>query len=267
MIHAKKSTPSALYSGLRAPHFAAIFTILLALFTSLPATAEGGTTSVDEIIKKLEANQIYDTSSIDAKLSVTNQFGITANEFTVYTRKGGDTLVVITSGPDRGQKVLRQKQNIYLYYPEAEDVIWLKGSALKDSMMGSDFSYEDLTDDGTILDRFDAQLLGEETFDGAKCWHIILTAKTKTETYAKQEILVDEKYFVTRHSLLFSAAGKAIRELSSTDIKTVNGKNVAFSSVMKDLMKKNTSTAMTLTRVEIGMPLSGKYFNREELSW
>jgi len=247
--------------------FAAIFMTALASFAAQPATAEGGAPAVADIVKKLEANRIYDTSSMDAKLAVSNQFGITANEFTVYERKSGDTLVVITSGSDRGQKVLRQKQNIYLYYPEAEDVIWLKGSALKDSMMGSDFSYEDLTDDGTILDRFDAQLLGEDTFDGAKCWHIILTAKAKTETYAKQEILVDQTSYVMRHALLFSAAGKAIRELSASDIKTVNGKNIAFSSVMKDLMKKNTSTTMTLTRVEIGIPLSGKYFNREELSW
>ena len=239
--------------------------VIVAVAGSAPLEAED--LSVGDIIKKLEANQVYDTSSMDAKLAVTNRFGVTMNEFTVYSRKGGDTLVVITAGPDRGQKVLRQKKDIYLYYPDAEDVIWLKGSALKDSMMGSDFSYEDLTDDGTILGRFDAELLGSETFDGAQCWRVMLTAKTKTETYAKQELLVDAETFVTRHALLYSAAGKPIREMTSSDVRAVAGKNIPFTSVMKDLMKKNTSTEMKLTRVEIGIPLSGKYFNREELSW
>jgi len=246
---------------------ATLIATAIACFAAQPVFAESGTLAVADIIKKLEVNQVYDTSSMDAKLSVSNQFGITANEFTIYARKGGDTLIAITSGPDRGQKVLRQKQNIYLYYPEAEEVIWLKGSALKDSMMGSDFSYEDLTDDKTILDRFDAQLLGEDAFDDVKCWHIILTAKAKTETYAKEEILVDETTYVMRHAILYSAAGKAIREISASDIKTVSEKNIAYTTVMKDLLKKNTSTTMTLTRVEIGIPLSGKYFNREELSW
>jgi hypothetical protein len=198
---------------------------------------------------------------------VTNRFGITENEFSVYARKGGDTLVVITSGPDRGQKVLRQKQDIYLYYPDAEDVIWLKGSALRDSMMGSDFSYEDLTDDGTILGRFMVELLGSENFEGFPCWRLMLTAKTRAETYAKQEILVDKAASVTRHAILYSAAGKAIRELTSGDIRAVSGKNIPFTSMMRDLLKKNTSTEMHLTRVEIGIPLPGKYFNREELSW
>lgn len=251
--------------GFFAVAFAAAAAISMAIGGALPAEAEE--TSVADIIQKLEANQVYDTSSMDAKLAVTNRFGVTANEFTVYSRKGGDTLVVITAGPDRGQKVLRQKKDIYLYYPDAEDVIWLKGSALKDSMMGSDFSYEDLTDDGTILGRFDAELLGSETYDGARCWRIMLKAKTKNETYAKQEILVDAQSFVTRHAILYSAAGKPIREMSSGDIRTVAGKNIPFTSIMKDLMKKNSSTEMKLTRVEIGIPLSGKYFNREELSW
>ena len=81
-----------------------------------------------------------------------------ADRFALLHRKGGDALVEITSGPDRGQKVLRQSSNIYLFYPDAEEVIWLKGSALKDSMMGSDFSYEDLTNDKTLADRYTSEL-------------------------------------------------------------------------------------------------------------
>lgn len=239
----------------------------IGLLASFAAGAESAEADVATIVKKLEANQVYETSKMDATLSVTNRFGVTRNAFTVYSRAGGDTLVVITEGPDRGQKVLRQKKDIYLFYPDAEEVIWLKGSALKDSMMGSDFSYEDLTDDGTILGRFEATLLGSEDYDGSPCWRVMLVAKTRNETYAKQELLIDKETFVTRHAFLYSAAGKAIREMISGDIRMVGGKNIPFSSVMKDLLKKDTSTAMTLTKVEIGIPLSGKYFNREELSW
>lgn len=223
--------------------------------------------TADEIILKVEANQVFDTSRFDAKLSVTNRFGVTGNEFTSYARKGGDTLIEITAGPDRGQKVLRQQNNIYLFYPDAEEVIWLKGSALKDSMMGSDFSYEDLTNDKTILDRYSVVLEGTASVDGEICYHLILSAKTKTETYAKQELWTDSKLFVTRRALLYSASGKAIREMISSDIRNITGKNLAFKTVMKDLLKKNSSTEMTIVKAEIGIPLSDKYFNRDELSW
>ncbi len=228
--------------------------------------AQSGETA-DSIVKKLEANQVFDTSRIEARLSVTTRLGVTGNAFTAYERKGGDTLIEITDGPDRGQKVLRQGENVYLYYPEAEDVIWIKGSALKDSMMGSDFSYEDLTKDGTILTRYTAVLTGEERFDGVDCYRITLSAKTRNETYAREDLLVDRERYVTRKATLFSASGKPIRELVAGDVQTVSGKRVAFRTTMRDLLKKGTSTVMTIVKIELGIPLSEKYFNREELSW
>jgi hypothetical protein len=54
---------------------------------------------------------------IRIKLAVTNKFGVTQNEFHDLFAKGGDVLIAITSGPDKGQKVLRLKQSVYLYYP------------------------------------------------------------------------------------------------------------------------------------------------------
>ncbi len=241
-------------------------TILSFILVPLAARAEE-TETVESIVRKLEANQVFDTSTLEARLSVTNRFGVTGNAFRAWARKGGDTLIEITNGPDRGQKVLRQGANVYLYFPEAEDVVWLKGSALKDSMMGSDFSYEDLTKDGSILGRFDATLEGKEVFDGADCYRVRLVAKTRNETYAREDLLVDARDFVTRKALLYSASGKPIRELVAKDVRTVSGKKVPFVTTMRDLLKKDSVTEMTIEAIAIGLPLSDSYFNREELSW
>jgi outer membrane lipoprotein-sorting protein len=238
----------------------ALFFPFVAVWSEAPETAES-------IVTKIEANQVYDTSRLSARLTVTNRLGISESEFSAYARKGGDALIVITAGPDRGQKVLRLGENLYLYYPEADDVIWLKGSALKDSLMGSDFSYEDLTDDGSILGRYDAMLEGTESLEGVSCYRVTLVAKSRKEPYAREDLLVDSALFVIRKATLYSAAGKAIRELTARDVRAVSGRNVPFTTVMRDLLKKDSSTVMTIERMEIDVPLPEKYFNREELSW
>jgi hypothetical protein len=252
--------------GKSRPRISCLATALACLIAPVAVFGEG-TETVESIVRKLEANQVFDTSTLDARLSVTNRFGVTESVFRAWARKGGDTLIEITAGPDRGQKVLRQGPNVYLYFPEAEDVVWLKGSALKDSMMGSDFSYEDLTKDGSILGRFDATLEGNEVFDGAECYRVRLVAKTRNETYAREDLLVDARRFVTRKAILYSASGKPIRELVAADVRTVSGKNVPFTTKMRDLLKKDSVTEMTIERIEIGIPLPDSYFNREELSW
>ncbi|HNY20585.1 MAG TPA: outer membrane lipoprotein-sorting protein [Treponemataceae bacterium] len=248
---------------------AALFTCAIALAPARAqdSAARDNAARAESAVRRMEENQTFSTSVTKLKLDVANSFGVTSNEFTTYSRKGGDVLVVITAGPDRGQKVLRQKGNIYLYYPDAEEVIWLKGSALKDSIMGSDFSYEDLTDEGTVTDRYAVAYVGDETLDGSPCIRVTLTARTRNETYAKQELWIDARLFVARKTILYSASGKAMRQLLSDDIRSVSGKNAAFANVMKDLLKKNSETKMTIVSMEVGNPIPAKYFNREELSW
>ncbi|GEM_PF-388551 len=245
----------------------AIFLLACALLSRFAVAFAETPETAETIVKKLEANQVYDTSRLSARLTVTNRFGVSESSFSAYARKGGDALIVITEGPDRGQKVLRQGENLYLYYPEAEDVIWLKGSALKDSLMGSDFSYEDITDDGSILGRYTVTLDGTESFDGASCYRVTLMAKSRKEPYAREDLLIDGALFVIRKATLYSAAGKAIRELTARDVRSVAARNVPFTTVMRDLLKKDSSTEMTIERMEIDIPLPEKYFNREELSW
>jgi outer membrane lipoprotein-sorting protein len=221
----------------------------------------------EEILAKLEANQVFATASIEATLTVSSTFGTTVNGLRTWSRKGGDTLIEILTGPDKGQKILRQGDNVYLYYPDAEEVIWLKGSALKDAMMGSDFSYEDLTNDRALVERFSATLIGEEEIDGVACHRLVLVAKRKTEPYPKEELWVDSKLYVTRKAILYSASGKALRELSAQNVRAIDGKRVAFTTLMRDLLKKNTSTEMRITKAEIGLPIPASKFNREDLSW
>lgn len=241
--------------------------MILAASLAARAQSSGEAARAEEIVRKCEDNQVYETAISRIRLVVENRLGKTESEFTAYSRKGGDALVVVEAGPDRGQKVLRQKKNVYLYFPEAEEVVWLKGSALRDSMMGSDFSYEDLTDDGTILDRYSVEYLGTEEFDGAVCVRVMLVARTREETYARQELWIDERLYVARKAILYSAAGKPLRELISSDIRQVGGKNVPFRSVMRDLLKKNSKTEMIVLSMKIGVPIEARYFNREELSW
>lgn len=158
--------------------------------------------SIEQIMKNYDANTSYDTAYMKATLSVKDKFGTNVNEFESYRRKNGDTLIVITSGPDSGQKILRLENSVYLYYPDAEEVIRLQGSALKDSVMGSDFSYEDLTGDDSILSSYNGELLGTETVDGAECYHVKLTAKSKKELYQKQEKFIDKKTFAERKCIV-----------------------------------------------------------------
>ncbi|MCI1208449.1 MAG: outer membrane lipoprotein-sorting protein [Treponema sp.] len=222
---------------------------------------------IDTIIDRLEANTVYDTAVAESTMSTTDRFGTTESSFKSWSRRNGDTLLEIDKGPDRGQKILRKGASVFLFYPDAEEVIRLQGSALKDSLMGSDFSYEDLTGENTIRDRYDSELIDTQTVDGHTCYHLMMTAKKRSETYRKQELWVDTELYVTVRAVLYSASGRALRELHSAGIKKIDGFNIATKTTMKDLLKKNSSTELTLENIVINRPIDDKLFSRENLTW
>ena len=91
----------------------------------------------------------------------------------------------------------------------------LKGAAI----MGSDFSYEDLTGGKGLLDTYRVTLEGNETVDGHDCYRLKLEAKTRDAVYQLERVWVDKQLFAYRKVVLYSLSGKPVKEMHITDFK------------------------------------------------
>lgn len=218
---------------------------------------------INSIIKNYDKNSVIDTSIIDSTIIIKDSLGTSTQKVLVYSRKNGDTLIEITEGPDQGQKVLRVNSSIFLYYPEANQIIRLQGAALKDSFMGSDFSYEDLSGDDSIINNYNATLLKENN----DTYEVELIAKSRKQPYQKQILTIDKNSYVCTEATLMSASGKALRKMTSSDIRKVGDKYIAFKVEMIDLLKNQGSTTMILNSIDIKSPIDNELFSTDNLSW
>ena len=223
--------------------------------------------SVEQIMAKYDENDDFETSAMKAVLFVTDKFGTTKTTFESYQRKNKDTLIIVADGPDSGQKILRLENSVYLYYPDAEELIRIQGSALKDSIMGSDFSYEDLTGSESTLENYTGELLETETIDGFECYHLMLTARTKKQLYQKKELWIDSSMFIGRKEIVYSASGKPLSESVMTDFKKIGKYYIGTKGRMVNLLKKSSVTEMNITSIELDKPLSDRLFSKDELAW
>ena len=240
-----------------------IIFLLITFFLSINLWSQTG----DEIIKKMEENQLHDSSIYDAVMEIHDRFGKRIKTLKIYTSGEDNVMLEFTNPEEEGQKILRLADEIYLYFPDAEEVIHLQGNALKDSVMGSDFSYEDMTDEGSVIDQYNIVNKGITDLDGHKVYKLELTATSKKAVYARQSIWVDTKLFVTRKGVFYSKSGKLLRELIVYEIKTISGKNVPTKIEMIDKMKKNSKTIFILSNLKINVPVDPDLFSLEELSW
>jgi outer membrane lipoprotein-sorting protein len=180
-----------------------------------------------------------------------------------------------TNPEDAGQKILRLENEIYLYFPDAEEIIHLQGDALKDRVMGSDFSYEDLRGGKSLLDKYRAVLVeGTETVDGHECYKVILTEKpgAKDIIYPRQIVWVDTDLFAYRKSELYSYTNREgeyrlIKNMVVKEIRQISGKSIPFHMEMTDTMKENSRTVFKLREMKIDIDMDPDIFSLEELTW
>jgi outer membrane lipoprotein-sorting protein len=240
------------------------FTIAFAVFV-LGATAWGMEPA--EIVRRMEENTVFKTASYEGSITITDSFGSREKTFNVQSMGTDRMLVEFTNPEEAGQKILRAGDDIYLYYPEAEELIRLQGSGLKDSVMGSDLSYEDFTGEKNLLDLYTVALEGTETVDGRDCYVLKLTARKKQIAYAQARMWVDAELFVSRKTVYYSLAGKPVKEMEVKEVQTVSGRNIPTSIRMQDLMRKNSGTAFQIRKIVIDAKLDPGIFSWEELSW
>lgn len=115
---------------------------LLALVVApRPAWAQ----SAQEILAKVDANLTYDTR--ESMLTMTVSKNGRNNTYKMHSfGKGQDVAAVEYLEParDKGTKMLKMGDSLSMFMPAVEKTQKISGHMLRQSMMGSDMSYEDM---------------------------------------------------------------------------------------------------------------------------
>jgi len=221
--------------------------------------------TAEEIVLKMELNLVYDTAIVEGRMVINDRFGSRTSTYISYAEGEEKSLLEFTNKEDAGQKILRLEDEIYLYYPDAEETIRLQGAALRQAVMGSDFSYEDMTGGKGILGSYSVTLNGEESIDGNPCYILTLTAKTRDVPYQKEIMWVDKELFIYRQVHKLAKSGKLLKEMKVMELIKVDGLYIPSRLTMVDKLKRNSSTEFYMDSIKLGIDLPADIFSIGEL--
>jgi outer membrane lipoprotein-sorting protein len=231
----------------------------------LIVAATGWAQTAEEIVRKMQANLVSATSRTEATVTVRDALGTRRVSFVSYARGESEALIVFTSSEEKGQKILRAADAIYLLYPGADQVLRLQGAAFRDAVLGSGMSYEDLTGGRTLLESYDVTLDGRESVDGADCYRVSLKAKGRNVAYPRQVMWVDATLWSARRIEQYSLSNRLLREIRLSELSRVSGRVVPRRMVIQDAIKKASSTEIVVDAIEVGIPLDPGLFLPEKL--
>ena len=220
----------------------------------------------EEIIRKADETRTFETSRSSGEMRIKDRFGIRVTTFNSWSRGTVDSLIEFTSPAERGQKVLRTADELYLFYPDAEELIRMQGAMLRQSMVGSDLSYEDMAGDKDRIARYDVVLLGEDNTKTRDCYVLMMTAKVRTVPYPKEKVWVDKETFLIWKAEYYTKSGRILKEMDVLKAREIAGRMIAVETRISDKMKSDTETIMVLKDLRINIPLDVN-FSLDDLSW
>ncbi|MBN2030425.1 outer membrane lipoprotein-sorting protein [bacterium] len=166
---------------------------------------------------------------------------------------------------EKGTKMLKLEDQLWTYTPSTDRTIQISGHMLRQSVMGSDLSYEDMMEDTELKELYDAEVTGEDTVISRPCWVVELTAKTSDVAYYSRKMWVDKERFVVLRAYLYAKSGKLLKTTEIKNVIRVQGRWVPNVIVFKDALKEGEGTEFIIESVEFDVDIPDYIFTKAAL--
>ncbi|MDR0758983.1 MAG: outer membrane lipoprotein-sorting protein [Treponema sp.] len=230
----------------------------------------GQSPSAAELLRRVDDNEIYTTIEYEGEMIIDYQNKRFVKTMKAWGRENSDSFVEFTNPEDRGTKYLKKGGRLYVYSPDTEEVMLISGHMLKESMMGSDMSYEDSIENEKLLNRYDPVLGGSAAWNlggvNRDCWILDLTAKKRTESYPKQKLWIDKETGDCLHYELFALSGAKLKDYNLVKVEVFGGRRFPVEIEIRDLLRKNSKTTMIMRNVILDRPIADSVFSQRNLA-
>jgi outer membrane lipoprotein-sorting protein len=222
--------------------------------------------SGQEILERVDNNTVVTSSSYTAKMIISLGGTIREKRFTGYTEgKERAYMEFVYPARDKGTRFLKIEDEMWMYIPAVERATKIAGHMLRQSMMGSDFSYDDIIENERLQELYDIELVGTDTIDEKACYILELTAKVPEVTYYSRKMWVDKKMYIAVKVELYAKSGKLLKELFISEFEKIGRYNYPTSIKMINKIRRNTYTELILEEVELDIKIPNRVFSKAYL--
>lgn len=239
-----------------------LFILTLLATTIVYSDSPDASVILDKIDKNMSSkNRIFESSmTIQGKR---NTRTITSKSWSEGDKKSFTEY--LSPASDRGTKMLKLDNQLWIYSPSTDRIIQISGHMLRQSVMGSDLSYEDMMDDRKLQDVYKSKVVGEEIVDEREAWILELEAKISDAAYHSRKIWVDKERFVPLKQELFAKSGQLLKRIEIKDIKRIQNRWFPETIIYKDMLKDGKGTEFKMQNIQFDQEIPGHIFTKAVL--
>lgn len=237
-----------------------LIVFLLAFVLSLSAQ------DAAQIMEKVDANMSSENRIVEASMTIhgrRNSRTITSKSYTVGTTQSFTEY--LSPAREKGTKMLKLEDRLWTYYPANDRTIQISGHMLRQSVMGSDMSYEDMMDDRKLTEVYTPQVIATEEMDGREVYVLELRAKVDDATYHSRKMWIDTERYVPLREELFAKSGQLLKRTILSDFKQLEGRWYPMTINYKDMLKQGEGTDMKVIAIQFDQEIPDYLFTKAAL--
>jgi len=223
--------------------------------------------TVQDIIKAMDNNLNAKNRVITSKMVVHGRRSSRTIESRNWVVGINQAFTEYLSPPrEAGTKMLKLDDKLWIYSPQTDRVIQISGHMLRQSVMGSDMSYNDMMEDRPLEELYEATLEGSVGINGRDHWIMLLTAKTKGLSYPLRRAWIDKEYLLPMREELYAKSGKLLKTSTMSDIRKVQGRWFPSQFNFKDELKRNSKgTEWVIDEIAFDVDIPASRFSKAML--
>jgi outer membrane lipoprotein-sorting protein len=214
---------------------------------------------------------------VDANMSSENR--IMESNMTIHGRRSSRTIVsrtyavgnqqsfteYLSPAREAGTKMLKLENQLWIYSPSTDRTIQISGHMLRQSVMGSDLSYEDMMEDRKLAEIYDASISGEEIVNGRTTWVLELKARVDDATYHSQKIWVDSERYIPLKQHMYARSGQLLKQTEIKEVQQIQGRWFPTIMVYRDMLKQGEGTVFQITDIQFDQDIPEHIFTKASL--
>jgi len=220
----------------------------------------------DEILKKVDLNMFSENKIVVSRMVIHGERGSRTVEAKSWQRGTRESFSeFLAPARDKGTKMLKLQDMLWTYSPSTDRTILISGHMLRQSVMGSDLSYEDMMEDPHLPNLYAAKVSGEETIGGRPCWILDLAAKKEEISYFSRKVWVDKARFILLKENLYAKSGKLLKTMDIREVAQVQNHWIAKSVLYKDALKEGEGTEFFVDSIALDAAIPDYLFSKAAL--
>lgn len=221
--------------------------------------------TAEEIMKRRDENEYIHSAYAEATMIISRGGRKVEKTMVMYSREK-DALVEFTNPADRGTKFLKRGDNLWMFFPDAEDIVKISGHMLEQGLMGSDFSYQDMMESDKLTELYTFTLLEEDIFQDRPCYVLeAIALPGKKVSYYRRVAWIDQERFVGLKEELYAESGRLLKTIEVQKIEEIEERWLPVQSIMENKLRRDTYTQFIINKIELNPELEERIFSLQSL--